>query len=500
MPRSLSHRTRGTAAKWGATKVLLGVLCAPTEGRALEPTAVLGVPVAFDVTESSTISYNFDNRDTRANQVPTRANDNWGLWYNRANVLANGGAWQVGLRIDNAWFFRYPNPTQIGLDLVSSRPATQGGASPPDYFRQKVDEAGVELSNRYIDWLYPAKYYATYSSPAVEVALGDGYVQFGRGLVLSLRKLDELAGDTTLRGACITGRVKRGDFALRATAVAGTLNPLRIDPASGRYLGVDSSVTPGLVGILEAGMPRAVPSDFVVNIGNCATFSTCSYAPDRIFGGQVEVNQGATKLGIQGSLLERGTPLGSDIVRTSERIATGSASLDLSDLGGQGAAYLELALQDLTPSDPTTPKLDPGEALYMSVSVAEGPLDLLFEGKHYRRFFPLLANISPLRAREFSTLAASAPPTTEALFTDTEFENFNTCVSGGRMRGDLALSSVASTYAWVGYYESFDELAANDGCSVSRQTKNRVWDTATGFELHSRDRHSKANVSVGTRV
>src|SRR5450432_1647070 len=313
MPRSLSHRTRGTAAKWGATKVLLGVLCAPTEGRALEPTAVLGVPVAFDVTESSTISYNFDNRDTRANQVPTRANDNWGLWYNRANVLANGGAWQVGLRIDNAWFFRYPNPTQIGLDLVNTRPTTLGGAAAPVYFRQKVDEAGVELSNRYINWLYPAKYYASYTSPSLEVNLGDGYVQFGRGLVLSLRKLDELASDTTLRGARLTGRVRSGDIALRATAVAGTLNPLRIDPASGRYLGVDSSVTPGIVAVTEAGMPRAVATDFAPNTGNCATFATCSYAPDQIFGGQVEVSRGPQKFGLQASVLERTTPLGDDV-------------------------------------------------------------------------------------------------------------------------------------------------------------------------------------------
>lgn len=480
--------------------VVLATLAAPERALALEPTDVLGTAVAFDVTETSSLFYNFDNRDSRANQVPTRANDNWGLWYNRANVQANGGAWQVGVRIDNAWFFRSPNPTQIGLDLVNTRPAEPGGTSAPTYFRQKVDEAGIELSNRYINWLYPAKYYASYSSPVLELSLGDGYVQFGRGLVLSLRKLDELASDTTLRGARVTGRVKNGDFALRVTGVAGTLNPLRIDPASGRYLGVDRSVTPGLVGVLEAGMPRAIASDFAPNTGNCATFATCGYAPDRIFGAQVEVSHGTAKLGLQSSLLERDTPLASDVVRSAKRVATASASFELSDLAGHGAAYLEVALQDLTPAGGAAPKLDPGQAVYLSVSLLEGPLSLLFEGKHYRRFFPLLANVSVLRAREFSTLAASTPPTTEALFIDTEFENFNTCVSGGRMRGDLALSSVASTYAWVGYYESFDELAANDGCSVSRQTKNRVWDTATGFELHSHDRRSKADLSVGSRV
>src|SRR5450755_665827 len=500
MPRSLSPRLAESTGKFRGVAILFGALCATEQARALEPAEVLGVPVAFDVTESSTVAYNFDNRDTRANQVPTRANDDWGLWYNRVNVLANGGAWQVGVRIDNAWFFRYPNPTQIGLDLVNSRPADPGGASAPDYFRQKVNEAGVELSNRYIDWLYPAKYYATYSSPALEVQIGDGYAQFGRGLVLSLRKLDELASDTTLRGARITGRIKSGDVTVRATALAGTLNPLRIDPASGRYLGVDPSVTPGLVGVLEAGMPRAVPSDFVPNTGNCATFATCSYAPDQIFGGQVEVSRGPQKFGLQASVLERTTPLGDDVVRDAHRIATGSASFELSDLGGHGAAYLEVAAQDLKPADPTTPKLDPGEALYLSVNVAEGPLNLLFEGKHYRRFFPLLANVSPLRAREFSTLAASAPPTTEALFTDTEFENSNTCVSGGRVRTDVALSQIASAYAWVGYYESFDESVSNDGCTVSSDTRNRIWDMASGFELHSRDRRSKADVSFGARI
>src|SRR5882724_6558025 len=148
-----------------ALGVAVGLCSLAAPARALEPVDVFGTPVAFDVTESSTLLYNFDNRDTRPNQVPTRANDDWGLLYDRINVLANGGAWQVGLRLDNAWFYRSPNATQIGLDLVNSRPITAGSAAAPVYFRQKVDEAGVELSNRYINWLYPAKYYATYSTP-----------------------------------------------------------------------------------------------------------------------------------------------------------------------------------------------------------------------------------------------------------------------------------------------------------------------------------------------
>jgi Family of unknown function (DUF6029) len=499
MLRFRSHSERSALARCLALGSALCLFGFSRPSKALEPVNVFGKPVAFDVTESSTLLYNFDNRDTRPNQVATRANDDWGLFYNRINVLANGGAWQAGLRLDNAWFFRSPNATQIGLDLVATRPASAGGAAPPIYFRQKLDEAGVELSNRYLNWLYPAKYFVTYQSPTLELGLGDGYVAFGRGLVLSLRKLDELASDTTLRGARVTARVRSGSLALRATAVAGTLNPLRIDPASGRYLGVGSSVTPGIVAVTEAGMPRAVGTDFAPDTGNCATTATCSYAPDRIVGGQVEVSHKAAKFAAQGSLLQRSTPLANDVVRSADRIATGSASFELADLAGHGGAYLEVALQDLGHNDPTTPKLDLGQAVYLSVNVLSGPLSVLFEGKHYRRFFPLLANVSPLRAREFSTLAASAPPTTEALFIDTAFEGFNTCVSGGRVRADLELSKIVSAYAWAGYYESFAESVANEACRVGRDTRNRILDSATGFELHSRDRRSKAELSVGSR-
>src|SRR6185436_9141493 len=111
----------------------------------------------------------------------------------------------------------------------------------------KLNEAGGELSNRYINWVYPAKYFVSYESRSVDVTLGDGYAEFGRGLVLSLRKLDELSSDTTLRGARVTGRVKSSGLELSATALGGELNPLRIDAASGRYLGVHASALPGVL-------------------------------------------------------------------------------------------------------------------------------------------------------------------------------------------------------------------------------------------------------------
>src|SRR3954470_5433208 len=161
---------------------------------ALEPGSVAGEPVLVEINESSSAYYNFDNRDTKPSQVPTRANDNFGLIYNRLSAQATAGHVSLGVRIDNVWFYRSPNVTQLALDLTNEAHP----ANAPDYFRSKLDEAGLELSNRFIDWVYPSKYYLTYSRPGLEATVGDASAQLGRGIVLSVRKRDELGSDTTI--------------------------------------------------------------------------------------------------------------------------------------------------------------------------------------------------------------------------------------------------------------------------------------------------------------
>src|SRR4051812_24472976 len=92
-----------------AVGVAVGLCTVATPVRALEAVDVVGTPLAFDVTDASALLYTFDNRDACENQVTPGAKDDWGLFYNRINVLVNGGARQVGLRLDNAWFYRCPN-------------------------------------------------------------------------------------------------------------------------------------------------------------------------------------------------------------------------------------------------------------------------------------------------------------------------------------------------------------------------------------------------------
>src|SRR3954469_13104895 len=223
---------------------------------ALEPGTLAGEPVLVDVSESSSVYYNFDNRDSKPSQVATRANDHFGLVYNRLSAQATAGSFSLGVRVDNVWFYASPNVTQLALDLTNDAPPDNR----PSYFRGKLGEAGLELSNRFIDWVYPSKYYLTYSRAGVEATLGDASAQLGRGIVLSVRKRDELGSDTTIRGARFSLSTQ-GPVVVKLTALGGELNPLRIDEASGRYLGVPSGGD-ALATLTEAGMPRAIRTDF----------------------------------------------------------------------------------------------------------------------------------------------------------------------------------------------------------------------------------------------
>lgn len=460
---------------------------------ALEPGSVGGEPVLLDVSESGSVYYNFDNRDTKPSQVSTRANDNFGLVYNRLSLQATAGRFSVGVRVDNVWFYASPNATQLALDLTrDAQPA-----DPPGYFRGKLNEAGLELSNRFINWVYPAKYFLTYSRPGLEATLGDSSAQLGRGIVLSVRKRDELGSDTTIRGARLTWS-SRGPVGLKLTALGGELNPLRIDEASGRYLGVPAS-RDALSTITEAGMPRAIGTDFAPLTGDCRTSPTCGYAPDRVAAAQLELSGERWKLSSQGSLLLRDQPLSEDLVRSAGRIITLSESVELTRLLPDLSVYAELAFQRLSDRPDSTP-LDPGYGIYGSASYTPKDVALTLEARHYRRLFPLSGNVKLARAGEFSSLSYNQVPTTESEETDTEFENMNTCVSGARLRGDFTLRRGVRALGSAAHYLTYAESSENATCRTGSELLNRVSDVSSGFALDSRDRREHFELVLGGRL
>ncbi len=486
-------------------RISLGAVMACSPAWAWNAGPIAADPVTLDVTETSTLNYHANNRDDAPGDVGTRANDDWGAWHNRLHVRGHWRRWHLALRLDSVLFYTSPDPTQIALDLTQERPGGTQSDDAPQFFRAKVAEAGTELSNRYLNWTYPAKYALGYTTRDVELTFGDFSAQLGRGFVLSVRKLDELASDTTIRGARWTQRVRGGPVQARLTTLAGTLNPLRLDEASGRFLGVNRRSLRGPALITEAGMPRAVATDFVPARDSCARHVTCTYAPDRIVAGQVEIGLDGARLGTQASALIRSdadpsdlafTPLGTDSVRASH-VLTASQSLDIPRLGEHGAAYLEGAVQDLDGALATIP---PGYALYSSASFVSRHASLLFEGKHYRRFFPLSANVKLSRAREFSLVQYNAVPTTNAFWVDTEFEGFNTCATGGRLKGDWHATPAASLFWWLGRYHTWAESVSNERCAIRRDHENRVWDTATGFDLATGERLSHLQVTIGARL
>jgi Family of unknown function (DUF6029) len=478
--------------RWLAALGLSAALFAP-RARALEPGKLAGEPVRVDVTESSSVYYNFDNRDSRPNQVATRANDDFGLVYNRLSAQATRGNFSLGARVDNVWFYASPNATRLALDLTNES-ARDNAAG---YFRNKLDEAGLELSNRFIDWVYPSKYYLTYSRAGLEATLGDASAQLGRGIVLSVRKRDELGSDTTIRGARLT-LSRPGPVGLKLTALGGELNPLRIDEASGRYLGVYGSKD-ALASVTEAGMPRAIATDFAPLTGDCQTSATCGYAPDRIAAGQVELSGERWKLATQGSALFRDAPLSEDIVRTAGRVLTLSESLELTRVLPDLSLYGELAFQHLGERGQTT-SIAPGYGFYGTASYTPKDVALTLEARHYRRLFPLSGNVKLSRAREFSSLSYNQVPTTELEDNDTQFERMNTCVTGARLRGIFTLRRGVRALGSLSHYVTYAESGANETCRISSEQLNRVYDVSSGFALDSQDRRKHAELTLGGRV
>src|ERR1700690_1417640 len=99
---------------------------------------------------------------------------------------------------------------------------------------------------------------------------GGAYVPCGRGLTLSMRKIEALGIDTTLRGAKV--HVQKDPFAL--TLVAGFANPTRIDEASGRGLFPRHDLVPGDPFLPVFGSDRIVGAELQAGRGLPVTLST----------------------------------------------------------------------------------------------------------------------------------------------------------------------------------------------------------------------------------
>lgn len=484
----MRRRVRASAFAVVACALLCG---SAREARAVDLGKVGGAPLKLDVTETSILSQRF------APRAGDREEDQgYFMWLNRLNLVLGWKKLTLGTRIDSSVYALRPEDR---IDDPARRAAiVNDGAS------------------RFRDTLYPAKLWLTYKNEGVEVTAGDSYAQFGRGLVLSMRKVDELGVDTTLFGGKVT--VQKDPFAV--TLIAGLANPSRVDESTGGALFASKPVP--RIGVLQP-----VPAQPL-------------FGSDRVVGAQVQVGRGlpviASTHAVQltkcapyryddsGNIIEDplDAPLGTceepsrstwmselptalgPVLANRDTINAGQ-SIEVPSLWGHGNVYVEGAVQKRSPVRPDEANTQ-GNALYASIVTTGGPVSNTIELKSYRNFFPLAGAVNVTRAPAFANIAYSIPPTAEPITVDTMFGFFNVCVTGGRDRFDYRFTPTFLAYASVGYFVTESE-ALGGGCdrfgkSTSASANGKVdyvTDGTLGVEWRFDDDRSTVFANVNAR-
>ena len=491
-PRRLGALARGTAL---ASVLAVGSWTA--SARAVDVGELRGDRVQLDVTETSVLLQRFD---ARAGELPQ--DSGWGEWLDRLDAALRWGRWTAGLRLDSSVYWRRP------VD------AAHGSTS---------SEAQIQFDNesRYENAIYPAKLWATFSRPDVEITAGDAYVQFGRGLTLSMRKIDELGIDTTLRG--IKLHVQRDPFAV--TAVAGFGNPSRVDEASGRALFPTHDLVEGDRSLPLFGSDRIVGIDLQAGRGLPITLSTHAVHFTRCAPYHYDADGDIVTSFFQSpSTVTFGTCDASDTARWLQQLGTATPglgdreitmvgqSLEVPSLWGHGKLYLEAAGQQRGGGGAAAgaSHRDPdGNALYGALSVDVRPVAVTLEVKSNRNFYVVPASIDPLRAGELAVVAYSFVPPAETFdMVDTEGTgNFNACVNGGRLRVDANVRGSVMVYAQGIHAETSSEQPSG-GCdglgrtvssAPAAQVHDRVWDGVGGVEWYFDDDLSHVFLRAGAR-
>jgi len=473
------------------------------------------------VTETSVVKYHFDNRNTATGA--DRVDDHYGEWLNRLNIQGTSGRFTMALRLDSAVYFSKPDPNKLAREDVAKAWANgpvpgevrdPQGAWAENMRLSRTDTYGRLLSERYVNTIYPSKINLTYQSRGIEATVGDYYVQLGRGMVLAVRKVDELASDTTIRGGKVVYSPDIGKkYKLNVTAVGGTANPIRVDEVTGRLL---SQTTSGaLENIAYPLMPKPNTTHYTPN-------AQPLYAPDVIMGGQIEGGLKTVQVGVRAVQMNRtAAPFHTQAFagnpdRNADKISIGSVSVNVPAILDHGSFYAEVATQQMSNFHPVADatlmnRLSGGYAAYAQATGYAGPFTLSLEGKHYERFFPLHGNINVSSATEFSPVQYSIPPTGDPFTSDWHWGSYNVCVTGGRGRLDARLHEDVLVYGSVGRFASYTERSPNCGQDVrtradgtvlpaegrNRADRNDIWDPFAGFELNFEKGRSHFYASTG---
>lgn len=454
---------------------------------------VKGSPLKLDVTETAIAAQRFEAREGERPE-----DQGYFVFLNRLNSTLGWRKLTLGLRLDSSFYAFRPEDRDY-----------------PD--AQLKRNAIVDGSTRYRDrYVYIGKLWLSYKTEEIEATAGDSYVQFGRGLVLSLRKVDELGIDTTLFGGKVT--FQKDPFAL--TLIAGVTNPTRIDEPTGRAMFLSKRVpaaggfqpiepTPifgsdRIVGAqIQAG--RGLPvttSTHAIRLTKCAPYRYD--AQGRVIEDPLDVPFGTCEESATDTWLSSLPGNISPILRARETINAGQ-SIEVPSLWGHGNLYVEAAVQRRQPETPTDAHTQ-GNAIYGALVSTAGPITNTLEVKSYRNFYPLAAGVNVSKASAFANLAYSAPPTAEPIISDVMFGYYNTCVTGGRDRFDYRFTPTFLAYGTFGYAVTRSEVPGGTCDRIGRSTAddptgstNYVTDASAGIEMRFDDDRSIAFFNVTGR-
>ena len=512
------------------------------EARAVDLPGPKGEPIGLDVTNTSVVDYRWDNRNNNLRQFNPRpiVDDYYGEWINRLNVQATWWRLRLGVRLDSALYFLTTSRNGARVDAQKQIDYVKG-LDPNIETPQLYDYTNRfynELNTRFINTVYPAKLFVGYNQPGFDVTVGDFYAQLGRGIVLSVRKIDELAIDTTIRGAKLVFDKEIGKARFGLTLLGGQMNPLRFDEVSGRRLH-------GAGSPLFFGFPSARDlTTYSEQAQPILTKARPSYLEDTVVGGRLEGGVDAVQLSVNGSVLLRKNftaenlacaqacapaddvcrdkcnidfpdfPRAAAGARSYNQMRTFSGALNVPSIAGVGDLYVEVAGQQLRDGAITSvdalgnvserkPDLS-GYAVYANANFGKGPIQVSLEGKHYRKMFPLGANIDSstagFSAPEYAVVSYSAPPTAEPIYVE-PLEQPNVCQTGGRGRVDWKYNNQTSIYGWVGRYRSWSELVQVVPCeSMEDQYRTDTWDTAVGIDMNREQGKTHVRVWTGARI
>lgn len=523
-------RVRSAQLLGGA--LLSASLGVATKAAAVDFEDVGGETLSVDISNTSSLAYRFDNRnDTNTGGetlTPSQhVDDDYGEWLNRLYIRSRYWKFSLGLRLDSAVYFNTFD-RQRARDLIAEE------LGDPDLALE--NQFARELHSRYTSLIYPAKLWLAFKHKAYEATLGDFYMQLGRGLVFSVRKIDEVGVDTTVRGGKVQGSWSfADDFLVEVNAFGGQMNPIRIDFSTGRIL--HGAGSPLFFGFPSAGDFRfynsSGPNDFELDTDRAKP----SYLEDNVVGGSIDLGPKQVKFGANAAALfrqsnsedkERCIALGGDnddcaadfpafnateATRSHDRIVNFSGMVRVPPIEGVLDAYVEVAAQNQTlgrvtgvdDSGAVASREEElwGYAVYANINLTLDPIAITLEGKHNRSFFPLGANIDPITpgfsAGEYNIVTYSRPPNVEQIYTE-PIGAPDVCVTGGRARADLNLNDDLRIYGWVGRYTSFTEFdALNNNCDTSDRLRSDTWDTAAGGELDLQEGKTHYWAWVGAR-